>query len=164
MSGTLEATTTTAMSRTTVHAQYNGRALGVTILNNLIPIVLNVPQPGQKTFPAILMFVPAAHRHSPYKDYGVRRKCCRKVLMFNTLHYFKCYLPNTQGEIDEENGPYTYNSCRHCGTTLKDDCGHLIQVTERRRYNVDKFIYRAPAVLQSTGRNEIFEKYQEGNC
>ena len=157
--GVLESATTTALNRTTVHAQYNGKALGVVMLNNLIPIVLTVAVPGAPAKKAVLLFGDVAHKYSPYKDYGVREKCCRRVLLFNVQHYLKCYLTDDHSD----DGPYTYDCCRKCGAVLKDGCKHLIQVNAKRSYNVDKFIYRAPAVLQSTGNNELF-KYQKGNC
>jgi hypothetical protein len=163
MSGVLEATTSTALARTTVHAQFNRKALGVVLLNNLIPIVLKVDVPGQPAKRAILVFGPRAHKFIPYKDYGVRHKCCRRVLLFNVFHYIKCYLPTYTDSNDVEHEPYTYDCCRKCGAVLKDGCNHLIQVNARRSYNVDKFIYQAPSVLQEATNNELF-KYQRGNC
>lgn len=156
--GVLEATTSTALVRTTVHAQYNGRALGVVLLNNLIPISLNVRQPGGSYKKARLIFGTKAHDTSPYKDYGLLKKCCRTVLLFNVQHYFKCYLTDNQ-----EDGPYTYNCCRKCGATLADDCGHLVQVHNHRSYNVDKYIHKATGVLQSEGTEDIFS-FRKENC
>lgn len=161
--GVLAATTTTALARATVHQQYNGRAFGVRMLNNLIPIVLHIRQPGGGFSNSILVFDKLAHRHVPYKDYGIRKKCCRRVLLFNVNHYYKCYLPTHIGADGEVQTPYTFNRCEKCNVQLKDACGHLVSVTTMRQYNVDKFIYRAPAVLQSSGKNELF-KYQKGNC
>lgn len=155
----LDATTSTAMTRTTVHAQYNGRALGVVMLNNLIPIVLDIPKPGRKAYKAVLVFGRRAHKNSPYEDLGVRRKCCRRVLTFNVQHYTKCYLTDDHGA----DAPYTYNCCRKCNAVLKDACNHLVQVNNVRSYNVDKFIYKAPHALQEAGPSALF-KFQERNC
>jgi hypothetical protein len=157
MSGVLDATTSTALDRTTVHAQYNGRALGVVMMDNLIPIVLHVTKPGRKAYPAVLTFGGKHHKHSPYEDYGVRRKCCRQVILFNAFHYTKCYLDGG------DSGPYTYNNCRKCHATLKDACGHIVQVNKVRSYNVNKFVFKASAVLQNDGNGQLLE-YQRGNC
>lgn len=159
MSGALEAEISTALTRTTVHAQYNRRALGVVMLNNLVPIILKVDIPGRNAKRVILVFGKRAHRTSPYKDFGVRRKCCRRVLLFNVQHYIKCYLTEDHGP----DAPYTYDCCQKCGAVLKDGCNHLVQVNNVRQYNVNKFIYRASEVLQSPGSSELFN-YQKGNC
>lgn len=157
MGGVLQSTTSTALKRTTVHAQYNGKALGVVMLNNLVPIVLNVVVPGGYIKKSVLVFGKKAHNESPYEDFGVRRKCCRQVLLFNVLHYTKHYLTS------DMEGPYTFNCCRQCGVSLKAACDHLVQFTRRREYSVDKYIYRASRVLQSPGSSELFT-YRRGNC
>lgn len=163
MSGALEATTSTALTRTTVHAQYNRKALGVVMLNNLVPIVLKVDIPGRDAKRVVLVFGKRAHLTSPYHDLGVRRKCCRRVLLFNVQHYVQCFLPSYVDDEGVTHTPYQYNCCNKCGAVLKDGCNHLIQVNNVRQYNVNKFIYRASAVLQSPGNSELFN-YQKGNC
>lgn len=155
----LDATTTTDLTRTTVHAQYNRRAFGVVIFNSLIPIVLHVPKPGRCAEPKILVFGGKHHDKSPYKDYGVRRKCCRKVLLFNMIHFQKCYLTDDESE----GAPYTFNCCRKCGATLTDACGHLVQFNQVREYRVNKYIFKASTVLQEDGQGSIFN-FQKGNC
>lgn len=160
--GVLEATTSTALARSTVHAQYNRKALGVVLLNNLVPIVLNIKRPGGGHRRAVLVFGRNAHAKSPYQDLGIRKKCCRRVLKFNVKHYVKCYLPNVLGRNGEIHTPYSYNCCNYCGVQLKDACGHLVSITSTRSYNVDKYIYKAPTVLQSCGTAEIFS-FRKGN-
>jgi hypothetical protein len=159
MSGVLEAATTTGLTRTTVHAQYNRKGLGVVMLNNLIPIVLHVTKPGRKAEPKILLFGGVNHATSPYQDLGTRNVCCRKVITFNVQHYVKCYL--TDDHTDD--GPYTFNYCQKCGATLTDACNHLVQTNQSRKYNVDKFIYKADSVLQSDGPDPLFN-FQRSNC
>lgn len=158
MPGALEAATSTALARTTVHAQYNGKALGVVMLNNLVPIVLHVPKPGRPAYRAVLNFGGVNHKHPAYKDLGVRRKCCRQVIRFNLIHFTKCYLTDDHGE----DAPYSFNQCRKCSARLKDACGHIVQVNKVRRYNVDKYIFKAATVLPGESVGQLFE-YQIRN-
>lgn len=151
----LDATTTTGLERITVHGQYNYRAFGFRLLNNLVPIVLNVREPGPVIRPVILVFGPKTRDRSPYKDFGLRDKVTKRVLAFNIRHYMKCYLNTPNPE------PYTFNQCKVCGASIKDQVGNVLQSVTKRSYRPDKYVWRPTKHLQSEGNNEIF-KHHEG--
>lgn len=164
MGKTLEPVTATDLSRTTVHQQYNQKAFGLFLFGRLVPIVVNVKRPGNVYQKSVVMFGPAAHKHSPYKDLGYQNVCCQQAFLFNIRHYVKCYLPghvNDCGDQDPE-GPYTFNLCKICGASVVDDCGRFISLMKSRKYRRNVFIWKAPKVLQdATGGGEIFT-YQRG--
>lgn len=151
----LEAQTTTALERITVHGQYNNQALGFFLLNNLVPITVNVRLPGPSYKQVIVVFGPKNHKYSPYADLGLMEKCCKKVYTFNIRHYVKCYLnaPNPE--------PFTYNLCQVCGASVTDDKGHTIQSIVKRSYRADKFVWRAKDALQAaTGKEPVFTHHE----
>lgn len=152
---TLEAVNSTALRRTTVHHQFNGRAFGVPILDKLAPIVLNIRIPGYQFQRSVLMFDKVTRKDIPYEDLGELQKCCIKVYAFNIRHYLKCYINGG------DTGPYTFNECKRCGVGITDDSGHAISQKNHRKYRRDRFIYQSCGVLQEdTGSGEIFD-YQE---
>lgn len=151
----LDAGTTSALDRITVHSQYNNWAFGFTLLNNLVPIVINIRKPGPHYQRAILVFGEKKRERSPYEDFGIVEKCCRKVYTFNIRHYIKCYLnaPNPE--------PYTFNLCQVCGASIVDDNGHTIQNTVTRSYRPDKFVWKAQDALQDeAGASQIFNHHK----
>ena len=157
MGKTLEPVTATGLGRTTVHQQYNGKAFGLYMFGRLVPFVLTVRRPGNQYEKVVVMFGAPAHTHSPYRDLGLKRVCCRQVFAFNVRHYVKCYLPNAVAKNGRILTPYTFNLCENCGATMTDDCGHFISMTKSREYRRNAYIWKAAKVLQDhQGADEIF--------
>lgn len=158
----LESATTTALKRITVHGQYNHRALGFYVLSNLVPIVLNVREPGPSYRRVILVFGQRNHERSPFQDFGIRDICCQSVYAFNIRHYVQCFLPAQMGSDGQPTAPFTYNNCQYCGVTIHDAKGHTIQSIVSRSYRPDKFVYRAGESLQDEhGPDDLF-KFHKG--
>lgn len=155
----LQSETTNALTRITVHGQYNHRAFGFFLLNNLIPIVLNVRKPGGHYRRSILMYTPVTRRNAPYEDYGMITTECAKVLTFNIRHYVKCYLYDSANGMPT--GAFTYNQCFICGASVKDSNGRLLQQISRRSYRPDKYVWRPNSSLQNkTGEQPIFTHHE----
>lgn len=155
MGGVLQSTTTNALTRITVHSQYNKRALGFFLLNNLVPITLNIRKPGGHYKRVILMFDPVLQDSSPYEDFGFVDRECRKIFTFNIRHYVQCFLPSGSGA-------FTYNLCQICGASVKDDLGQVLQQISRRRYRPDKYVWRADNSLQDRRGSEPVFKHHGG--
>lgn len=145
----LGAQNNTGFSRTTVHQQYNGEALGFFMLNHLVPIVLNVRQPGGTYKKVILVWRKLTQKYIPYSDMGIIEKCCRRVFLFNIRHYLKCYLPTAIDLNGDPTEPFTYNLCQKCGASVVDGHGHTLQYITRRSYRGDSYIYRTSNRLQN---------------
>lgn len=161
MKGTLEASTTTALVRNTVHEQYEGRALGVYVLNQLCPIILNVRQPGGSHKQVILLWGDKTQKWIPFSDLGWVDKNCIKVYTFNIRHYITCYLPSQVGSDSQPTLPYTYNLCQVCGAAISDDYGRLVHQIINRRYRANMYVYMPTEALQEdTGTGQLFD-YQE---
>ena len=153
----LEPTTSTVMTRTTVHRQYNGKAFGFYMLNNMVPIVLNIRKPGKVHYRAVLVYGRKTRNKSPYSDLGLMTKECQRVFLFNVRHYVKCYLPAQMGSDGNPTQPYTYNLCQYCGASVKDDNNRLLQQIATLSYRVDSYLWKAKGVLQSpTGPGQLF--------
>jgi hypothetical protein len=151
-SAVLDAAGSTSMRRLTVHSQYNSRAFGFFVLNNLVPIVLNLHRPGPSVQQAIVVFGPHTRERSPYHDLGWREVCCQKVFQFNIRHYVKCYLPAS----DQQD--YSYNLCRICGASIVDATGHTIQTIASRSYRPDIYVWRPRRVLQDQTTRHNFAR------
>lgn len=152
----LEANSSTPLTRTTVHNQFDGRAFGFRMLARVVPIVLNIKAPGGSITKAVLVFGAKVQSHVPYYDLGKVDLCCRKVYTFNIKHYLKCFVPHNP------NGAYTWNQCQICNASIVDDTGkHSVQQMSRRLYRKNRYIYRSNKTLQSGGNTEIFTP-QEG--
>lgn len=158
----LQSSTTSAMTRITVHGQYNHKAFGFFLLNNLIPIVLNVRRPGPHYERVVLMFGPRLQAHTPYEDLGMVERECRKVFAFNIRHYVKCYLPSTAGSDGQPTMPFTYNLCQACGASVVDGRGQLLQRILKRSYRADKYVWRANNSLQNTAGSQPVFNHHEG--
>lgn len=154
-SGTLEAITSTQLVRNTVHEQYEGRALGFFMLNQLVPIVLNIPLPGNQHVKAILVWGNNTQKYVPFTDLGLVSKECIRVFLFNIRHYVKCYLNSGSTE------PYTYNLCKFCGAEIHDDNNGYIRQIAKINYRANMYIYQPTKALQNdTGIGDLFN-YQE---
>lgn len=158
----LDAATSASLERTTVHQQFNGEALGMMVLNHLVPICLNVPRIGGGYVTRVLVWKKLTQKHIPYRDLGEVEVCCKKVIGFNIRHYLKCYLnaPNPE--------PYTYNLCQICNASVQDSSGHTIGKIASRKYRRDRYIYRpCESIQDETGGDGPFA-YQEraitGTC
>lgn len=151
----LDATTTASLERTTVHQQFNGEALGVMVLNHLVPIVLNVPQIGGGYCTRVLVWKRLTQKHIPYRDLGEIEACCMKVIGFNLRHYIKCYLSSPDPE------PYTYNLCQKCNVAINDDNGHTLGKIAYRKYRRNRYIYRPCEALQDEAGAEDVFGYQD---
>ena len=150
----IDSATTTPMSRTTVHNQFDGRAFGFRMLTRTVPIVLNILGPGNTCKSGVLVFGGKAHECVPYTDLGNMEKCCRRVYTFNVKHYLKCFIGTS--------GTYTWNQCTVCGASIKDGTGkHAVQQLAKLSYRGNRYIYRADKTLQPCSNKEMFT-YQEG--
>lgn len=161
-SGILEAQTTTGLYRNTVHQQFNGgRALGFYMLNHLVPIALNVRQPGGTNKKAILVFGDKTQKFVPFKDLGWVDVNCIKVYTFNIRHYVTCYLPRQVGSDNQPTEPYTFNLCNYCNARVADDNGEIIRQIVKRGYRADMYIYQPTGSLQNDeGPDDMFN-YQD---
>ena len=157
MSKMLDAVNSTALTRTTVHQQYNQRAFGLFMLGKLVPITLHIKTPGPAYKNAFLMFGENLHVDSPYKDLGIEQVCCKQVYNFNINHYVKHYLPSAIGEDGHITTPYTFNHCNVCGASIQDSNGHSISFIMKREYRKNKFIWATDEALQDdAGEDHIF--------
>lgn len=165
----LGATTSTDLGRTTVHEQYtkDRKAVGLFVANMIVPISFRFTERSGIVRNGIIVIGKKAHKESPYKDYGVRKKCCKKVIKFNINHYIKCYLPTAVGSDGTVRTPFTFNRCQKCNEKIVDDCGHIVQMVTHREYNVNKFIFRTSKVVQACdGPANIFNHQTQvcSNC
>lgn len=144
----IEASSSTPMTRTTAHNQFDGRVFGMRVLTRTVPIVLNMKQPGN-ILKGILLFGPATSRNVLYKDLGKVEKCCRQVYTFNIRHYTKCYLDSESEE------PYTWNECKKCNVSIQDG-KHTVSKMTKRSYRRNRYIYRADKTLQGCTNEEMF--------
>lgn len=161
-SGVLEAETTTGLYRNTVHQQFNGGgALGFYMLNHLVPISLNIRQPGGKSKKAILVFGDKTQKFVPFKDLGWVDVNCIRVYNFNIRHYVTCYLPAQVGSDNQPTEPYTFNLCNYCNARVADDKGEIIRQIVKRSYRADKYIYQPTGALQEDSGPEEMFNYQD---
>lgn len=161
-SGTLEAETTTNLFRNTVHQQYNGgRALGFYMLNHLVPIILNIRQPGGTNKRGLLVFGDKTQKFIPFHDLGWVDKNCVRVYTFNIRHYITCYLPAQVGSNNQPTEPYTFNLCNYCNARVADDNGELIRQIAKRGYRRDMYIYQPVGSLQEDSGPEEMFNYQD---
>lgn len=157
----LPADRTTSLARNTVHEQYEGKALGFYMLNNLVPIVLNVRQPGGTHIKGVLLWDRVAQKHIPYSDLGLMEKDCQKVYTFNIRHYIKCFLPKKVGSDNAPTEPYTYNLCQRCGVAIADGNGVLVKKISKRSYRRNAYIYQPQRTLQDDTGTDNIVSYQE---
>lgn len=156
-SGLLEARTSTQLVRNTVHEQYEGRALGFYMLNQLVPIVINVPLPGKQHKQAILVWGQSTQKFIPFSDLGKVSEECVKVFLFNVRHYTQCYLPNK----DDGSQPYTFNLCKFCDVSVKDANKNLLKQIVTIDYRANMYIYQPTKALQNKAGTDNLFSYQE---
>ena len=159
--GMIDAETSTTLVRNTVHQQYTGRALGFYVLNHLVPIVLNVRQPGGTHKRVILLWGKKTQKFIPFKDLGWVTKQCIKVYGFNIRHYVTCHLPAQVGSDSQPTTPYTYNLCQKCGVAIADDNKSIVRQIINRSYRADMYAYMPTKALQEDEGRGILFNYQE---
>jgi len=149
----LPAVQTTALKRTTAHEANGAGVVGIKLCGVNIPLAFPISSCGIKKY-VFIADGSRPYKKLKYRDLGVGKECCRKVLRFNIDHYYKCYLPSTLGINGSVTEPYEYNHCRKCNIALKDDCGHLIAWTNTREWRRDRYIYAPEEFLQDCKKEE----------